>query len=113
VWARASPIAQLAAPPVGFRIAQLEAPLVGFRIAQLEAPQVGFLIAHSVVLVDVRAASLPVSRVVGGNHTTLVAFAFAKNELPRRIQICLALAPSLRLLNSINCGSLRTIRLTH
>src|SRR5512145_2858234 len=95
----AAPLVFLAAPLVF-----LAAPLV-FLVVFLAAPVVS-LVTPLVALLAVEAALSPVSTGLGGNHTTLVALAFATNEAPRAAHFSLSVTLFHRLFISIICCSL-------
>jgi hypothetical protein len=87
------------------RVATFVTPPVGFLIAQLAAPPLGSLIVRPVKSAEVDGTFLAGITLFAGNHTTLVALAFAKNEVRRGIHISLAVSLSHRLVMSIICGS--------
>src|SRR5512145_1623274 len=90
------PVVVFLAAPLVF----LAAPLVF-----LAAPVVS-LVTPLVALLAVEAALSPVSTGLGGNHTTLVALAFATNEAPRAAHFSLSVTLFHRLFISIICCSL-------
>ena len=79
---------------------QLLAALVVF-FAALLAFFVVFPVVFLVAFLAVDAAFLPVACGPGGNHTALVALAFATNEAPRAAHLPLSVALFHRLVNSI------------
>jgi hypothetical protein len=87
------------------RVATFGTPPLGFLIAQLAAPPLGLSIDLSVKVTEVDGTFLPGITLFAGNHTTLVALAFAKNVVRSGVHDLLAVSLSHRLVVSIICGS--------
>jgi hypothetical protein len=83
--------------------------LVTFLVPVVLAAAVVFLVAF----LAVEAAFLPVSTGFGGNHTNLVALAFATNEAPRAAHFSLSVTLFHGLLISIISCSLPLLSFTH